>query len=57
MRALATGVFGTNGLAVDALCRETLFCIYLILILYFFFKKKNDLLKTFPLCLGEGKLV
>lgn len=25
MRALATGVFGTNGLAIDTLCRETLF--------------------------------
>lgn len=29
MRALATGVFGTNGLAVDALCRETLWSFFL----------------------------
>lgn len=36
MGALATGVFGTNGLAVDALCRETLLSIYFILIFNLF---------------------
>ena len=37
MRALATGVFGANGLAVDALCRETLLSFFFFFFFFFLF--------------------